>query len=61
MEHEILSEGPCRESAKKILERRIERMDRRTEALRILYLLFPWDKLSKEEDEILWSYFTTVG
>jgi len=49
--------GKRRQRAEDILFRRIQERDRKTEALRILYTEIPWEKLSKEQEEILWQFF----
>ena len=47
----------CRESARGILQRKIDRELRRIAALEILIKAIPWKLLSKNDEEILWSYF----
>ena len=51
----------CRANAKSVLEEKIKRMERRTEALRIIETMMPWDKLSAQEEATLWSYFIDAG
>ena len=46
-----------RESAKGVLEHKIDRELRRIEAMHILIKVIPWNLLSKNDEEILWNHF----
>lgn len=49
--------GIGRESAKAVLQRKIERRESEVNALRVLRDYIDWDTLSKEDEELLWGYF----
>lgn len=50
-----------RESAQAMLGNLIERKSRRTAALRCLMNVIPWHLLSKDQEDLLWSYFAHGG
>jgi len=50
----------CREGAERVLIHRTARMRKRLEALQILHDKIPWDDLTKEEEELLWSFFCSA-
>jgi len=49
--------GPSRMGAKAVLEDRIKRSIKETDILKTLLVVTPWNALTKEEEENLWSYF----
>ena len=49
----------CRESARCVLDSRIRRSAKRHHALEVLMKVIPWQILSAEDEEVLWSYFAS--
>ena len=49
----------CRESARGILGSRIRRSEKRHQGLEVLMKVIPWNMLSAEDEEVLWSYFAS--
>lgn len=47
----------CRESARSVLQNKIKRETKRVDALIVLAKAIPWDVLSREDEELLLSYF----
>ena len=46
-----------RELARGVLQHKIDREQKRLEALEILMKVIPWNLLSKNDEEILWNHF----
>jgi len=57
---EVISSGQgYRANAKSLLEQQIERTNKKSDSLKTLLHRIPWDKLTPEEEQNLWSYFVT--
>lgn len=55
----VSNQMACRDSALRLLEGRIQRSAKRTEALETLARVIPWKVLSARDEEILWDYFAS--
>ena len=52
--------GPTRMNAKSVLEDRLASSKRYTQALQVILSHLDWDNLSREEEEVLWSFFNVI-
>jgi len=47
----------CRMNAKAVLQEQAKRMEKELESIETLIYRIPWDKLTADEEQNLWTYF----
>lgn len=52
--------GCARESAKSVLQRQIKYQQSAASAEEVLIKVIPWDLLSKQDEEVLYNWFSTA-